>query len=786
MGGGGGTTSVDTFFSGNSLFGNGPVDCVMSSWTGTECNQNTGFIKESRYPIIYAANGATPCPTDVTREIIPCQVDCQVSWQNVGDICEPNSATIRQVRTIIYDAKNGGTGCPPLARATGCAVNCQVSWTNATGAICDPSTGKIPQFGTVIHGPKNGGTGCPPLTQLGNCPVNCVLGWRDTTINNCSNLGTKVIYQWTIQEPKNGGAPCMWDPINPGEMLPMKTVPCNTCVVTDWSRTGPCDVLTGRQDTFRTVIYGSENPCPSLTGSTGCVVHCKMSDWQNSTGTDCNPWTGIQPQFRTVIYDAKNGGKPCENLTQDKNCPVYCKLTDWFFTNCDKSTGKGARRKNIVYRGRNGGIETDCPDINSPQMFQTNVDCQVDCEVNSWQNATGSVCDEYGSQNQYRTVKFPARNGGTGCPPLTGSTGCNINCIVGDWGPTGPCNPQTGLKSIYRAVKQIPANKGIACPDLVQSTGCKVDCKVSDWIDFSNNNDGTTTQKRDIIVTPKNGGEPCPDLNRIVTHCKVSDWKSVTGTCDLSGNEEQTRTIIRNPSNGGSACPPLSQYTGCQVNCEVSDWGPLTACDENGFQYQRKTIIKTPKNGGTPCPPATDLSRTVGKNCTANCNVITTPTGHIPFGGVECVMSDWIPTYDPYSGKKTETRFPIVIPGDESNNCPTDTYRQSNYTVDCKVSNWSDWGECDKRTASKVRNRTVIYGAKNGGAACPVLTESTGCLVNCELEWFNLDIPPYVDTCTNGQKPWYQTIIYNGKNGGTPCPTPPPGNFWVAEELRPC
>jgi hypothetical protein len=44
------------------------------------------------------------------------------------------------------------------------------------------------------------------------------------------------------------------------------------------------------------------------------------------------------------------------------------------------------------------------------------------------------------------------------------------------------------------------------------------------------------------------------------------------------------------------------------------------------------------------------------------------------------------------------------------------------------VSEWSPTGPCDPNTKSQTIFRTVIYTAKNGGAACPALIESTGCV----------------------------------------------------------
>ncbi|WP_296683605.1 hypothetical protein [Flavobacterium sp.] len=57
-------------------------------------------------------------------------------------------------------------------------------------------------------------------------------------------------------------------------------------------------------------------------------------------------------------------------------------------------------------------------------------------------------------------------------------------------------------------------------------------------------------------------------------------------------------------------------------------------------------------------------------------------------------------------------------------------------SVDCVVSDWSGWSECID--GQITRTRTVITTASNGGAECPILTESQSC--STSIQCFNYSV----------------------------------------------
>lgn len=63
------------------------------------------------------------------------------------------------------------------------------------------------------------------------------------------------------------------------------------------------------------------------------------------------------------------------------------------------------------------------------------------------------------------------------------------------------------------------------------------------------------------------------------------------------------------------------------------------------------------------------------------------------------------------------------------NSTPPSTPPQVLSPVDCKVSEWSDWGACSKECGggTQSRTRTVTTPAANGGTPCPTLSDTQPC-----------------------------------------------------------
>lgn len=96
--------------------------------------------------------------------------------------------------------------------------------------------------------------------------------------------------------------------------------------------------------------------------------------------------------------------------------------------------------------------------------------------------------------------------------------------------------------------------------------------------------------------------------------------------------------------------------------------------------------------------------------------------------------------------------------------------------VDCVVSDWFEWTNCDKRcgTGSQTRERSIITQPLRGGLACPVLTEKRACKIkDCPVDCVVSEWSEWSDcnkTCGGGTQNRTKRIITNAQYGGTICP----------------
>ncbi len=603
-------------------------------------------------------------------------------------------------------------------------------------------------------------------------PINCVVNnW--TEWGACSKPcggGTQVRTRNITTQPKYGGTACP---------VLTETQACNTqacpvdCEVDKWSDWGPCSKTCGggvkeKKTTVKTQPQNGGKACPPLKQTEACntqpcPVDCEVDKWSDwgMCSKDCGG--GTQERSRTVKTKQQNNGKECPVLTEKQACntqpcPVDCEVNKWSdWGPCSKPCGDGIKEKTTTVKTqpKNGGKA--CPPLTETQRCNTQP-CPVDCEVNEWSN--WGMCSKDcggGTQNRTRTVKTQPQNGGKACPVLTETQACNtqpcpIDCEINEWSDWATCSKPCGggTQERTRTVKTQPQNGGKACPVLTEKQECNtqpcpVDCEVDKWTDWGTCSktcgSGTQNRTRTVKTQPQNGGKACPVLTETQAcntqpcpvDCVVNEWSN-WGMCSKpcgGGTQERTRTVKTQPQNGGKACPVLTETQACNtqacpVDCKVSDWSLWDPCTKDcggGTQKRTKSIITQPQNGGKACPPPAELIQTQACNeqaCPVDCEVDK--------------WSDWTPCSKTCGGgTQNRTRDVKTQPKNGGKACPvlteTQACNEQGCPVDCEVDKWTDWGPCSKDCGSGTQNRTrkVKTKTQNGGKACPILTETQAC-----------------------------------------------------------
>eukprot|EP01060_Flectonema_neradi_P009552 TRINITY_DN167_c0_g1_i3.p1 TRINITY_DN167_c0_g1~~TRINITY_DN167_c0_g1_i3.p1 ORF type:complete len:614 (+),score=130.17 TRINITY_DN167_c0_g1_i3:78-1844(+) len=560
-----------------------------------------------------------------------------------------------------------------------------------------------------------------------------------------------------------------------------------------------------------------------LAASCSAATFTELTDWNEGCGKSC--WTtGVRCKASRRTWGNFDRCKAyCDKKTkchgfQSSWSNGYFGLCVWF-----KYTPEKMESSRSCHIGQS-----------------TYVKDPVDCEVSDWSYSSCSSSCGTGYQTRTRTVVQEPMYGGAQCPPLTEVVTCNtqscglenfdqlsqwsevcgkgcgtegVNCLQhshwqGDVHACADfCNETPECKGFQTSLTNgfhgwcvwfdyRPVNNGNDhyCHDQ-QNTFVLKDvptCEVSEWSEWSTCSvpcgEGTQTRTRDIISAPEGGegGEGCPPLVETRScnvqpcdvNCEVSEWSSWSD-CDATcggGSQTRTRTITVDPVGNGAACPDLSETQSCNtdpcpINCVVSEWGEWGQCSVpcgGGMQLRTRTILVEPDFGGDECPTLIDAQPCNVQSCV-------------------CEVSEWSEwsTCSAPCGEGTQTRTRDIISapegGEGGEGCPplveTRSCTIQPCDVDCEVSEWSSWSDCDATCGggSQTRTRTITVDPVGNGAACPDLSETQSCNtdpcpINCVVsewgEWGQCSVP-----CGGGMQLRTRTILVEPDFGGDECPT---------------
>jgi hypothetical protein len=528
-----------------------PVHCKMSTFSEfTPCSRtcgNTGAKMRSREILVQPLRDGTPClhtHETATCNTHACPIDCVHTDFTNFDGCSKTCGWGVRTRTlsIVVAAAWGGKACPDTVhrvpcRTVECPVHCAVTafglWSACT-RTCGGEGGVQQRTRRISTATAFGGRLCPHVAETrrcGNieCPVDCAMTqWG--SYGSCSTSCAKGYHKRsrkTATREAWGGKACPDD---------VQTSDCNTA-----------------------------NPCP---------VHCKVSPWQGWSACTKTCGEGTRARGRYIVTKSAAGGTVCPSLAQTENCnlgncAVDCQVglfQGW--TPCSKSCGWGISHESriVTVRPMYGGRA--CPVLKNSKMCMNRA-CPIDCvasEFSAW--GTCSVtCGKAGKQERHRTLLSSPGHGGKTCPKMIEVQdcylgACPVDCEVSAWASWSPCTKSCGVgrQSRSRSVERKLAAGGSICPHLAASRGCNLqlcptDCVTSAWgtweaAAYSKGDKAVMLRRsRDVLVLAINGGQACGELVQSKEReCKeqnvVGDWSACSEKCG-AGYQYRYREHVR-------------------------------------------------------------------------------------------------------------------------------------------------------------------------------------------------------------------------------------------------
>ncbi|CAJ1355839.1 unnamed protein product [Effrenium voratum] len=771
-----------------------PQDCLVSEWSEwSACDPDVPKRARQRYRTRSIAVpgkwGGSACSSSLSEtqgceesEYLP-PVDCRLSSWSAWNLCDKTcqgGQTFRH-RTVEVPGEHGGRPCQDALNETQpcnefpCLVDplardCQMSlWTEWSGCSTSCGEGVKHRDRAVLAPPLEGGVGCSAsLQQVTGCFDNPSCDAHDcewgswTEWSSCTKTcdgGQKSRNRTIFNEPSKSGAACKaLSSVN--EIASCGTEPCSTAsckdgVWHDWGEWGQCSRACAGGVSWR---------------------HRKVAEEASSCGTpavgpamelkQCNKW-------------------PCE---EDRDCTMST-WTSW--GECSASCyGQQTRERKIEHQGSGAGFWCVNPDFspapleqsrpcNGPQESDEALDkaCGFgevqDCLVGTW--SIWSVCSAScggGHQKRTRGVLRPAKLGGAPCEDDLeevqgcGDTGCGMamDCEWEDWDEWGACTHCAGEKIRVREIRHLGNELGTSC---------------------------AASSSREVAQ--------CNECPKQTKWCVWASWEdgSCSATCGTGGRLERKRmlqTLSAPPSNpldavgnvtgAGASCEAYEvEYTECKdVPLECSscvpedclfgdweEWAQPTTCD--GVCTRKRQIKRLQNDCGKACNG--NLEET--KPCIlAECA-----------GKQDCVFSHWSAWAgcSDTSSQQTRVREIATQNGPFGEPCDgaqkqTQPCEVEEHVRDCRLSHWSEWGECSKSCGGgqMEMSREVLEHALHGGAACTGPTKLTK---SCNMEMCSVGPNPH-DCLLGDWSEWRgcdegsqalrtRSPVREASAGGSPC-----------------
>ena len=281
-----------------------------------------------------------------------------------------------------------------------------------------------------------------------------------------------------------------------------------------------------------------------------------------------------------------------------------------------------------------------------------------------------------------------------------------------------------------------PGTCGPDCEPAACSTRFEWEC----LLDADGNNIG---DKKLIKIWRCGSHQGCRDHDSCYDGCNIlngcGSWGAATcrRACDTACIAEQGYNNCVNWMNGN---PPYDEFNTYRhtiidsqtdhamcpvpIDCEVSEWDEWSECDATcggGTQYRSRTATTQAEHGGEECPELSEMRECNTDDCS-----------------VDCEVSEWTEwdECDAVCDGGSQNRYRSVTAAREGvgASCPELTQTQACNEdpcgppdVDCVMTSWGDWDDCSALCGggSQSRYRFVSVSATGEGKSCPTTTSET-------------------------------------------------------------